>query len=390
MAKKKVAKTKSVKKQKRPSIPRSVQLKLWVLSAGRCQFRGCNKPLWKDSLTLHEINYSNIGHIISWTETGPRGDRVKSPKLATNFKNLMLVCSAHNKTIDDKKLVGKYPVKLLTEFKKEHEDRIRTLCNIRESDKTHVLILKGKIGGHQVEVDEQDAYQAILPRYPASEVGIHIDLTQFSDDSPEFWASCVSAIREEVNNKLGNRNDNKKIKHLSIFAFAPIPLLMKLGQIVGDKISADAFQYDRTSLNWIWKDENIQHSEFQFNCLQKNESSKDVVLLLSLSGKISPEDSLKFVKKDCSVYEITIPEPNPLFIKNKKQLTQYKEIYWKAVSKISADHGTDCKIHLFPAIPLTIAIESGRSILPKVHPKILIYDKDHKHGGFRYIFDLQD
>ena len=73
-------------KEKRPSIPRSVQLKLWVLSGGRCEFRGCNKPLWRDGLTLKEANYSNIAHIISWTPSGPRGGQVKISKVSDQFQ----------------------------------------------------------------------------------------------------------------------------------------------------------------------------------------------------------------------------------------------------------------------------------------------------------------
>lgn len=382
-------KSSAPKKKKRPQIPRSVQLKLWVLSAGRCQFRGCNKPLWKDGLTLQEANYSNIGHIVSWTETGPRGDNRKSSKLATDFKNLMLVCSAHNKTIDDKKLVDKYPVKLLTEFKKEHEDRIRTLCNIRESDKSHVLILKGKIGDHQIEIDESNAYQAILPRYPADEAGIHIDLTSISSDSTEFWRSCASEIRQVMDRYMNVRNDRQKIKHLSVFAFAPMPILLKLGQILGDKISADLFQYHRTTQSWLWPQSDSSAPSFTLNCIKKG-STKDVRLILSLSGKIGSEETLPLVPGDSSVYEITIPSPNPLFLQSKNHIANFKEIYWKAISDIQSEHGADSIIHLFPAVPLTIAIECGRSILPKVHPKIKIYDKDVKHGGFRYIFDLVD
>lgn len=374
-------------KSKRPSIPKSVQLKLWVMSAGRCQFRGCNKPLWKDSLTLKEANYSNIGHIISWTKTGPRGHKTKSAKLATDFKNLMLVCSAHNKTIDDDKLVAKYPVKLLTEFKKEHEDRIRTLCNIRESDKTHVLILKGKIGENQVEIDESDAYQAILPRYPADEVGIHIDQTSFSSDSADFWSVCVDQIKQIIERNLNGRNDRQKIKHLSVFAFAPMPILIKLGNIIGDKIPADLFQYHRSSQNWLWPENNYVNPQFSFKCLKKCDS-KDIQLLISLSGKIDQNECSKAFTSESSVYEISIPSPSPLFLNNRRYISDFKSIYWSAISEIQKNHGADSTIHLFPAVPLTIAVECGRSILPKAHPKIKIYDKDIKHGGFRYIFDL--
>ena len=46
----------------RPSIPASVKFELWTKSGGRCEFEGCNKPLWYDGLTFAKINGSNIAH----------------------------------------------------------------------------------------------------------------------------------------------------------------------------------------------------------------------------------------------------------------------------------------------------------------------------------------
>ena len=42
---------KSKSKIIRDSIPDRTRLKLWVKSAGRCEFSGCNKPVWRNDLT---------------------------------------------------------------------------------------------------------------------------------------------------------------------------------------------------------------------------------------------------------------------------------------------------------------------------------------------------
>jgi hypothetical protein len=41
-------------KNQRPKISDDVKLKLWVFSGGRCEFPGCNKPVWRDGLTLKD------------------------------------------------------------------------------------------------------------------------------------------------------------------------------------------------------------------------------------------------------------------------------------------------------------------------------------------------
>jgi hypothetical protein len=38
------------------SIPIATQNSLWGRAAGRCEFAGCNKPLWKSSVTSEQVN----------------------------------------------------------------------------------------------------------------------------------------------------------------------------------------------------------------------------------------------------------------------------------------------------------------------------------------------
>ena len=51
---------------------------LWGLSAGRCQYKGCNEFLGSDSVTKGKYN---IAHIVATAPGGPRGDKKRSPLL---------------------------------------------------------------------------------------------------------------------------------------------------------------------------------------------------------------------------------------------------------------------------------------------------------------------
>ena len=97
-------------KKNRPHIPKSVQTHLWLRAGGRCEFRGCNKILYEDQVTQDPINEANIAHIISWKESGPRGDKILSPLLATDITNLMLTCPEHNHLIDSGENIEKLPI----------------------------------------------------------------------------------------------------------------------------------------------------------------------------------------------------------------------------------------------------------------------------------------
>jgi hypothetical protein len=90
-------------------IPESVKIRLWWKAAGRCQYEGCNEPLWLDTLTLAEFNSAYIAHIIADKPAGPRGDPELSEKLKSDITNLMLLCDTHHRLVDIADVAG-HPV----------------------------------------------------------------------------------------------------------------------------------------------------------------------------------------------------------------------------------------------------------------------------------------
>jgi len=98
------------------SIPLDVRTRLWGKAGGRCQYDGCNRPLWLDTLTKAEFNTSYIAHIIADEPGGPRGDAVLSKKLKSDISNLMLLCDEHHRLVD-RADVSAHPVDRLVEMK---------------------------------------------------------------------------------------------------------------------------------------------------------------------------------------------------------------------------------------------------------------------------------
>ena len=56
------------------SVPLGVRCLLWGRAAGRCEFAGCNKVLWKSSVTQERVNIAQKAHIYSFSDDGPRGN----------------------------------------------------------------------------------------------------------------------------------------------------------------------------------------------------------------------------------------------------------------------------------------------------------------------------
>ena len=82
------------------SISNKNKYLLWVKSGGRCQYRGCNKSLYQDIITKRNFNQAYIAHIVADVPGGPRGDLVRSPLLADDLGNLMLLCDTCHRRID--------------------------------------------------------------------------------------------------------------------------------------------------------------------------------------------------------------------------------------------------------------------------------------------------
>ena len=161
---------------RRPKIPDDVKLKLWVFSGGRCEFPGCNKAVWRDGLTLRDDNFAHMAHIVAASPLGPRGDKVLSPKLATDFSNLMLVCLDHSKLIDGKHK-SEYTLEFLRDYKARHEERIQRQTAIGPDMSTTVVRFIAKIRERKMEISTSQAYGAIFPRFPSDEKGILLDFT---------------------------------------------------------------------------------------------------------------------------------------------------------------------------------------------------------------------
>ncbi len=148
-------------------IPDKVKYLLWTVSAGRCQYRGCNKPLHQDILTKKQFNSAYIAHIVADVPGGPRGDKTRSPQLADKLENLMLLCDTHHRLIDKIDVAG-HSEAVLLKMKKEHEDRISIVTAIASDLQSHIVTYKANIGLHTPPVTYDIVSEFLKPNhYPA-------------------------------------------------------------------------------------------------------------------------------------------------------------------------------------------------------------------------------
>ncbi|SDN49851.1 hypothetical protein SAMN05518871_105283 [Psychrobacillus sp. OK028] len=371
-------------------IPEKVKLNLWVKAAGRCEYEGCNEPLWEDSITLAKMNASYIAHIIADSPGGPRGQETLSEILAKDISNLMLMCDIHHRLID-KEDVDNHPVERLREMKRKHEERIEMVTSITDTMKSHVLIYGANIGEHASPLNWKVTTSAMLPkRYPEENPAIELSLKNssfYDDDDTLYWTIENEQLKNQFKDKVKRKLESGDNKHLSIFALAPQPLLILLGTLISDIYPADVYQLHREPTTWKWQ---YEPEHFEYKVIEPIKVHKKVALNLSLSASIDNSRITNVLGEETSIWTITIPSPNNDFLKGENQLSQFRVLMRELFNKIKFTHGEDCIIHIFPAISVSTAVELGRVWMPKADLPLYLYDENKKNGGFQSAFLIGD
>ncbi len=362
------------KRGTRPAIPRKVQSLLWLKAGGRCEFRGCNKILYEDQVTQDPINESNIAHIISWTENGPRGDKVLSPKLATDISNLMLTCPEHNTLIDSGDNLEKYSVSVLQEMKQEHEEAIRKLTDLKTELPKRIIELRGMIHGQRPAITFKEEADALFPFFPKSE-RIVIDVCDYEDIE-----TAKMIIDSQVKRHIINSDGSELY---AAFIMALIPLGCYLGYSIGNKIPVQTFQHFHDTEDWIWRDGGGLITASYANSIKP---SDNVNLLINISGVIDR----KLLSADYPEYSINADVPGFSFLQSWQQVLDFRSIYRNVLDRIRQEHGESVTIHLYPATPNPINFEIGKGIMKNIDPTIILYDKTKNETNYKEAMHLHD
>lgn len=374
---------------RRRPLPDKVKNIVWGRAAGRCQYAGCNALLIGDEVSgAVNANAAYIGHIISDSEDGPRGDPIQSPKLAQEPDNLMLVCDRHHRVFD-REMVAEHPADLLMAMKRRHESRIRTVTAIDEDMSSHVIRYAAKIGTNESPVAKGDLKWSMIPdRYPLDDGWIDLDLAtlDLSDHEPDFWRIQIRNLRAGFAEKVRGRMERQEIRRVTVFGLAPIPLLIELGRLISDIATADVRQLLRSPKGWRW-DPNAP--PLKFNVLRPSGLAGKVALKLAVSAPVVDDRIHAVLGNDAAIWSITADGAHNDIMRSQADLAEFARLFRTTLDAIKIAHGENTMVHVFPAVPISAAVEAGRAWQPKAHPALKIYDQNKKLGGFIFAHELE-
>lgn len=363
-------------------IPTATQNLLWGRAAGRCEFRGCNEPLWKSAVTQESVNVAEKAHIYAFSARGPRGNSDLEPCFLNDVSNLLLMCHNCHRTIDaTPRLLERYGAARLKEWKAEHEERVARATSIAPGRSTSVLLYGANIGTNRSILRFDEASDAIFPdRFPDEDRAIVLGMVNsaIGDDKPSFWEREAENLKALFEKRVAEPRSTGHIGHLSVFALAPQPLLILLGSLLIDIDAADVYQRRREPATWRWADD----EKSQANFITREPASFDgpPALMLSLSATIAP-DRVRRIDPTYSIWEVTIGSPHNDFLHDRGTLRRFREIIRSLLVRINVCHAKAAELAIFPAMPVACAVELGRVRMPKADLPWRIYDQ-LPHQGF--------
>lgn len=356
---------------------------LWGKAAGRCEFSGCNRELWKSPVTQEQVNIAEAAHIYAFSSVGPRGNEGIDVEKLNEVENLMLACHDCHKTMDKDEDGIRYSVELLRQWKAEHEKRIEIVTGVDPKKSSHVVLYGTNIGIHGSPLNHADAAHALFPDYFPAE-GRPIELgtsnSTFQDRDPKFWEVESQNLTAHFDRKVKQRIEAGEIRHVSVFGLAPQPLLILLGSFLIDITPAEVYQRHREpKQTWDWPPTD---GELEYQVTGPTTFDGPPALVLALSAPITDDRVTDVLGPEAAIWRVTVPKPNNDLIKSRRHLSAFRTVIRELLDRIKDHHGRTTTLHIFPAAGVSPSIELGRVRMPKSHMPWKIYDQVNDRGGF--------
>jgi 5-methylcytosine-specific restriction endonuclease McrA len=371
---------------KRERITDSVRNALWARTAGRCTI--CNRRLLGDHRTyLHSVLLAELAHNIGATD----GD--ESPRSVDNDgvddteaeENLLLLCHDCHKIIDDGNHIDFFPPEKLRQIKESFERRIEMVTENGGLTRTAALRLGCMIRGSLAMASRREIAETLLA---VNYLGL-VE-TQRSGDftcritgsagGRGFWDAAQQSI-DDVLTQVRQAIDSGDVEHISVFAIAPVPLLVYLGSQLDDKTPTRLFQKHRDQfVGWSWSDHG-DPVEFEVTSPDQEASAHDVVLICALTSEVNraafPDALNGFPVIEVRPTEVS---PRPTLLAHEQSLVNFGEQWRVALATAEARFPNARRWHLVASAPVTASIESGRAFVRDIHPPVAVYERtDHAY-----------
>ncbi|MEU5906930.1 SAVED domain-containing protein [Micromonospora sp. NPDC047467] len=366
---------------KRGDIKDTVRLAVWARAAGCCVM--CSTTLLGSRSYLHSVLVGELAHNVGATATpgSPRG-LVEDIADREAEENLLLLCHACHRLIDNEDHAPYFTTERLQTLKKEHEGRIRVVATSGGMRRTAALRVGGLVRGATALASQRQTADALLADGYLGLVdsrwqGDFLCKIAGDPNRSTYWL----AAQEEIDATLGLIEQSiasGEVEHLSIFAIAPIPLLVYLGSRLDDKTDTRLYQKQRDGdQGWRW-DATASIHDFSTRATVGATPAMEVVLAASLTAEIQ-QASLPDTLEGLPYFEIRpdVDRFGPSLFSHSDTLRNFADRWRTLLAEVEKTCPRATKWHLVAAAPLTPAIEMGRAFMRGAQPPTVVYDRQN-------------
>jgi hypothetical protein len=158
-------------------------------------------------------------------------------------------------------------------------------------------------------------------------------------------------------------------RRFAVFSLGRIPLAVQLGYVLGDRVRASVYHYDRDRASWSWDEDATGEGQVSWTEAECGEGPRDeAAIRVSLSAEVTPEPELR-----CGFeIDIRVPAPSVRWLRARGQLAELSRVYGEALAAVRARR---CRrIHLYYAGPAAGAVAFGRAYNPRMNPELVVYE----------------
>lgn len=352
--------------------------KVWSDSHGRCMFLGCGESLQYDFLTGNGGNFSYLAHNVASAEGGERGIPYLSEALSNEPNNILLLCDKHHRLID-KVAAADYPAITLARMRKEFCDLVESLLGGLSFEAIPVYTILWPVNGQFISnpqlKDIASSLSLIKARIKGQERCLADNETSYRRRPEKFNEDLIELIEDEADKILqGTKREGFKA---AIFAFGPMPALIGLGSLLGNKNEFTPMLRYRDSSSWLWPHEDVVDSFYEIKGLDLLTKNDDVVICINFTAIAEPIQNRAQELKDlvgAAILEITaLPEymgngaiPNPE--SGRKFCARLQQL----LHDLKNQHDTK-RVHLLVCASNAACVFIGQAI-DLHHPEIIAYD----------------
>lgn len=347
-------------------------------SHGRCMFTGCGDRLDIEQLTGIKGNVSYLAHNVASSERGERGIPYLSDVLSDDPSNVLLLCDKHHRLID-KIAASDYSAQQLSEMRKAYCDLANTLLDALAFSPIPVYSIlwsvNSNVVGHPEPKEIASSLSPLQHRMDGYLQRLCDSNTIYMKNPDQFSQQLVSIIQHEADKIIQQTSLNGH--RAAIFAFGPMPALIGLGALLGNKSRFLPMLRDREANRWGWPHSFAAEQSYETIGVETLRKGSDVILCINFTSMIDKIRCKAIELKNqlnADIIEINalstylgskvIPHPN--------NVTKFTAELQKLFHLLKDQYGIK-RIHLLIAAPNAACIALGQAI-DLHHPDIIIYD----------------